>query len=84
MRAAILLIALFPLQLGAAGKGPGANCYGGCPAFYVGPRIGYHKQTVAFTGSTIGADFLSDTAVGMEAQFELLGGTDLSVFFFIQ
>jgi len=77
------LVSLPTLSWGA-GKGPTANCYGACPSFYVGPRLGYHKQSVTFTGSTIGGNFLSDTAVGMEAQFELLGGPDLSVFFFIQ
>lgn len=81
-----LLIAIFllwlPWEAYAAGKGANVRCLGGCPAFYIAPRLSFGRLSVTDPSGGSVADFVSDTSLGMEMNVELFGGPAMSVFFF--
>lgn len=77
-----ILVLFSPMDANAAGKGANTHCLGGCPSFYIAPRLTFGKLSVTDPAGGAVADFVSDTALGMEMNFELIGGPAMSVFFF--
>ncbi len=81
----LLLVAVFaPTSSFGEGKGASLDCSGGCPAFYVGPRVSFSRLSTQNLTTSSNVDFVSDTGLGFETNMELLGGSALSVFFFIR
>ncbi len=58
------------------------HCAGGCPSFYIAPRFSFGRLSVTDPAGGAVADFVSDTAIGLETNIELYGGSVFSLFFF--
>ncbi len=77
-----LLAIFFSGNAFAAGKGANVHCVGGCPSFYIAPRLAFGRLSVTDPAGGAVADFVSDTALGVETNYELIGGPAFSLFLF--